>query len=247
MRILDRQVVVFLGDSITQHLAAVNDWMETQTDGLPPIGTSVCVERHEHRGWTAILANRIHLSYAERRIRYVNAGLGGHSSRQMSARFEADVLAHRPHRLFLSAGVVEVRRMYQPDRAQDRVSLDEYVHNLTMMITRAQDSNIQVVLLEPTPHARPVTDGLPEVTLEEVNTLTRQYATAMRQVAQNTGVGFVPLFETFVDMERRLGSEASLYADEVHLGALGDLLYSELVYQYLDTEQPHHSDYVRIS
>jgi len=56
------------------------------------------------------------------------------------------------------------------------------------------------------------------------------------QVARNLGVGFVPLFETFLDMERRLAGEASLYADEVHLGALGDLLYSQLVYQYLDSQ-----------
>ena len=233
MRFLHGQLVAFLGDSITEHLVAVNDWMETQADGLPPVGTSVCVDRHEHRGWTAILANRIHLSYPERRVRYINAGIGGNSSRQMLARLEADILAHRPQWLLLSAGVVEVRRTYQPDRAQDRVSLDEYVDNLTTMTTGALHSDIQVVLLEPTPHTRPVKDGPPHVTLEEVNNLTRQYATAMMQVARNVGVGFVPLFEKFLDVERRLAGEASLFADEVHLNARGDLLYSQLVYEYL--------------
>ena len=86
MRFLDGQLVVFMGDSITQYLVAVNDWMETQTDGLPPVGTRVCIDRHENRGWTEILANRIHLAYPERQIRYLNAGIGGHSSRQMLAR-----------------------------------------------------------------------------------------------------------------------------------------------------------------
>jgi lysophospholipase L1-like esterase len=236
MRILDDQRVAFLGDSITEHLVAVNDWMETQTDGLPAVGTQVRVDRHEHRGWTALLSNRLRLGYPERRIRYSNAGIGGHSSRQMLARFDADILAHRPHWLLLSAGVVEVRRTYQPDRAQDRVPLEEYVSNLTLMTIRALQANIQVVLLEPTPHAHTVTDGPPGVTLKDVNNLTRQYATALRQVAQNTGAGFVPLFEMFLDMERSLAGEASLYADEVHLGPLGDLLYSQLVYQYLEAE-----------
>ena len=234
MRILDGQLVAFLGDSITQHPVAVSDWMETQTDGLPPVDTSVRVDRHEHRGWTAMLANRIHLAYPERRIRYINAGIGGHSSRQMSVRFETDILTHQPQWLLLSAGVVEVRRTYQSDRAPDRVPLTEYVANLTAMTTRALDSNIQAILLEPIPHLRPVTDGPPEVTLQEVNNLTCQYAEAMAQVSQNLGVGFVPLFETFLDMEHRLTGDASLYADEVHLGPMGDLLYSELVYQYLD-------------
>ena len=235
MRILDGQLVAFLGDSITQHLVAVSDWMETQTDGLPPVGASICVDRHEHRGWTAVLANRIHLTYPKRRIRYRNAGIGGNNSRQMLARFETDILAHNPDWLLLSAGVVEVRRTYQPDRASDRVPLDEYLANLSAMTTQALDSNIQVILLEPTPHLRPVTEGPPEVTLEDVNNLTRQYANAMMQVAQNMGVGIVQLFETFFDIEHRLEGEASLYADEVHLGPLGDLLYSQLVYQYLDS------------
>ena len=234
MRILDGQSVAFLGDSITQHPVAVSDWMETQTDGLPPVGTSVVVNRHENRGWTHQLANRIRLAYPERRIRYRNAGIGGHSSRQMLARFEADILAHRPHWLLLSAGVVEVRRMYQQDRAQDCVPLDEYTANLTLMTDKALSTDIQVILLEPTPHLRPVTDSPAEVTLEEVNSLTRQYAKAMAQVAQRLEVGFVPLFEMFLSMERRLTGEASLYADEVHLSSLGDLLYSQVVYQYLD-------------
>ncbi len=236
MRILDSQLVVFLGDSITEHLVAVNDWMETQTDGLPTIGTQVYVDRHENRGWTAMLANRIQLAYPGRRIRYVNEGIGGNSSRQMLARFEADVLARYPQWLFLSAGVVEVRRTYQPDRASERVPLDEYVVNLTMMISRALKAGTQVILLEPTPHARPVTDGLPEVTLQDVNDLTRQYALVMMQVAQETEVGFVPLFEKFLEVEYRLASQASLYADEVHLNARGDLLYSQIVYQYLDSQ-----------
>lgn len=235
MRFQDGQLVAFLGDSITQHLVAVSDWMETQTDGLPPVGSTVCVDRHEHRGWTAMLANRIHLAYPERRIRYLNAGIGGHSSRQMSSRFDADILAHHPHWLLLSAGVVEVRRNYQPDHASERVPLDEYVSNLTIMITRAVDANMQVILLEPTPHAHPLTDGPHEVTLEDVNNLTRQYASAMRQVAQEMGVGFVPLFDEFLRIEQHLGNDASLYADEVHLSAPGDLLYSQLVYQYLDS------------
>jgi lysophospholipase L1-like esterase len=236
MRILDGQLVAFLGDSITQHLVAVSDWMETQTDGLPPVGATVCVDRHENRGWTAMLANRIYLAYPERRIQYLNAGIGGHSSRQMSARFEADILAHHPQWLLLSAGVVEVRRVYQPDREHERVPLDEYVSNVTTMTSKALKAAIQVILLEPTPHARSVTEGPPEVTLGEVNTLTRQYATAMKQVAQKIGVGFVSLFDPMLSIESRLGGGASLYADEVHLGPRGDLLYSQLVFEYLDQE-----------
>jgi lysophospholipase L1-like esterase len=236
MRIMDGELVAFMCDSITEHLVAVSDRMETQTDGLPPVGKQVCVDRYEHCGWTAMLANLIYLSYPECRIRYINAGIGGNSSRQMLARFDADILAHSPQWLLLSAGVVEVRRTYQPDRESERVPLNEYVINLTMMISRALKAGTQVILLEPTPHACPVTGSPPEVTLQDVHNLTREYSAAMAQVAQEMRVGFVPLFEKMLRIEHRLASEASLYADEVHLNARGDLLYSQLIYQYLDAD-----------
>lgn len=153
----------------------------------------------------------------------------------MVARFDADILTHQLQWLLLSAGVVEVRRIYQPDRASEVVLLDEYGANLKLMISRARNIGAQVILLEPTSHARPVAGGPPEVTLQDVNNLTRQYAMAMKQVAQEKRVGFVPLFDTMLLIEQRLAGEASLYADEVHLNARGDLLYSQLVCQYLES------------
>ena len=45
MKFLDGQLVTFLGDSITQHLVAVSDSMETQTYGLPPVDASIIVDR----------------------------------------------------------------------------------------------------------------------------------------------------------------------------------------------------------
>lgn len=235
MRIQDGQLVVFMGDSITEHPVAVSDAMETQTEDLPPVGAQVRVDRHEHRGWTTILTDRIQLAHPEHRIRYVNSGIGGNSSRQMLARFDADVLAHRPQWLLLSAGVVDVRRTYQPARKSEAVPLEEYAANLARMVARALDVGAQVILLEPTPHARPVTGGAPGATLQDVNASTRQYAQAMRRVAEETEVGFVPLFDTLLRTEQRLADSASLYADEVHLNARGDLLYSQLVYQHLES------------
>jgi hypothetical protein len=75
------------------------------------------------------------------------------------------------------------------------------------------------------------------VTVEDVNILTHRYATAMRRVAQDMGVGFVSLFDEFRRIEQALSGNGSLYADEVHLNATGDLLYSQLVFAYLGSEK----------
>jgi lysophospholipase L1-like esterase len=235
MRIQDRDLVAFLGDSITEHLVAVSDPLETQSDDLPAIGSQVRVQRYEHRGWTATLAARIAISYPERRIRYLNAGIAGHSSRQMLARLDADVLRHRPQWLLLSAGVVDVRRHFQPDRQSEVVPLPEYVANLTELVSRSLSSGARVILLEPTPHAAPVARAQASVTLQEVHAHTRLYAQAMAQVAAATGVDFVPLFAALLSTQERLPADTSLYADDVHLNARGDLLYSQLVFQALDS------------
>ncbi len=235
MQITDGQLVVFLGDSLTEHAVAVSDAMETQTADLPPVGTPVPVDRYEHRGWTALLTALVSLTYPERRIRYLNAGRGGDTSRLLVARLEADALAHHPQWLLLSAGVVDVRRSFQPARASEAVPLDEYTANLATMIRPAQQAGTSVILLEPTPHVRPPTGAPPEVTLQQVNTLTERYAAAMAQVARETGAGFVSLFEQFQLMQAAMIAQGmSLYADEVHLNLMGDLFYARLVYAHLD-------------
>lgn len=233
MRIFDGQRVVFLGDSITEHRVAVSDCMESQSEDLPPVGAQVRVDRHERRGWAARLAQRICIAYPQRRIQYHNAGVAGDSSRCMLARFEADVIAQKPQWLFLSAGVCDVRRCFQPDRQNDAVSIEEYIANLTSMTGRARQLGAEVVLLEPTPHARPVAGAPPEVTLHDVHARTRTYAAAMRQVAHDHNVGFVELFDELLNLEQKLAGYSSIYADEVHLNETGDLLYSELVFNYL--------------
>ncbi len=238
MQFANGQLVVFLGDSLTEHAVAVSDAMETQTADLPPIGASVPVERYEHRGWTALLSALISLAHPERRIRYLNAGRGGDTSRLMLARLETDALAHRPQWLLLNVGVVDVRRSFQPARASEAVPLDEYTTNLATMTRWAQQRGVSIVFLEPTPHIRPPTGAPPDVTVEEVNVLTQRYAAAMAQVARQTSVGFVALFEHFQRMQATMVAQSmSLYADEVHLNLLGDLLYAQLVCAYLDNQQ----------
>jgi len=235
MRIEDQQLVIFFGDSLTEHPVAVSDSMETQVDELPPVGSQARVDRHEHRGWTAWLMALATIGYPQRSIRYENAGRGGDTSRHMLARLASDVLNHRPDWILLSAGVVDVRRTFQPARASEAVSLEEYAANLTAMIRQIQTAGAKVVLLEPTPHVRPPTGALPEVTVGEANALTRRYAAAMMKIARENEAIFIPLLETFERIETQIaGRPSSLHADEIHLNSVGDLLYAQLVYAALD-------------
>lgn len=201
MRISDGQLVVFFGDSLTEHPVAVSDAMETQTDDLPPVGAQVRVDRHEQRGWTTLLMALVSVGYPQRAIRYLNAGRGGDTSRHMLARLDTDVLAHHPNWLLLSAGVVDVRRTFQPARASEAVSLDEYAANISTITRRAQTAGARVILLEPTPVFRAPIGAPAETMVEAVNALMWRYGAAMAKAAEENRAGFVPLFETFRRIE----------------------------------------------
>jgi lysophospholipase L1-like esterase len=232
----DGDLIAFAGDSITEHLVAVSGAMETQVAELPPVGSAVRVDRHENRGWASLLIGHITIAFPDLNLRFLNAGRGGDTSRLLLGRLTSDVLVHRPAWCLLSVGVVDVRRTFQPDRSDEAVALDEYRANLLEITNRLQGAGSQVVLLEPTPHSRPPTGADDNVTTEDVNRLTATYAEAMSRIADLCGVSMVRLLQPLLDLESRLRARSpsgSIYADEVHLGPVGDLKYSQSVFEFL--------------
>ena len=229
-------MIAFVGDSITEHLVAVSDAMENQIDDLPPVASTVRVDRHEKRGWVALLISRITIEYPDREVRFLNAGHGGQTSRLLLQRFQDEVVAHTPNWCLVSAGVVDVRRSFQPERAEEAVPLEEYRSNLRTVTRNLVDAGARVILLEPTPHSRPPTGATRDLEVGKVNETTLSYAAAMAEIAADCGAGFVPLYRPVFELERRLNarsSPATLYADEVHFNAMGDLFYSEAVFSFL--------------
>jgi lysophospholipase L1-like esterase len=232
----DGDLIAFAGDSITEHLVAVSDAMETQVVELPSVGSNVRVDRHESRGWASLLIGLITIAFPDLNLRFLNAGRAGDTSRILLARLSSDVVVHLPAWCLLSVGVVDVRRTFQPDRSDEAVALDEYRSNLLEITKRLQGAGSQVVLLEPTPHSRPPTGAGETVTTEDVNLLTASYAEAMSQIADLCGVSMVRLCQPLVELESRLIARTpseSIYADEVHLGPVGDLKYSQSVFEFL--------------
>ena len=232
-------LVVFAGDSLTEHLVAVSEAMETQMADLPEVGSMVRVDRHENRGWVDLLVARITIRQPGNELRFLNAGRGGDTSRLLLERLSNDVLIHRPDWCLISIGLVDVRRSFQPERAAEAVPLEEYRANLRKITRQLQENDVRVLLLEPTPHSRPPTGADKNIELRAVNEATQTYGAAMAEVASECRVGLVRLFEPVARLERRLSaksSPATLYADEVHLNRIGDFLYSQLVFDWLSND-----------
>jgi lysophospholipase L1-like esterase len=229
-------LIAFAGDSIVEHLVAVSDAMETQVAELPAAGANATVDRHEHRGWVELLAARLSIAVPDLGLRYLNCGRGGDTSRLLLERLERDVLVHQPRWCCLAVGVVDVRRNFQPELRNQAVSVDEYTSNLQSMTRQLREAGASVVLLEPIPHSGPPSGAPPEVSVVDVNYLTATYARGLRHVATECGAEWVELYRPFLRLETRFSDRTppqTMYADEIHLNPLGDMHYSQLVFDAL--------------
>jgi lysophospholipase L1-like esterase len=108
------------------------------------------------------------------------SAIGGESSTQGAARFERDVLDHRPDLVTIDYAL--------NDRA---LGVDAARRNLAAMVDAAQERGIPVLLLTPTPDQRADLDD-PQDPLD-------QQATMIRALAADKGVGLVDSLQAFED------------------------------------------------
>ncbi len=82
----DGQTLLFIGDSITDC---------GRRGAEAPLGN----------GYVRLFAELANARFPERRVRYINKGIGGNRVTDLAARWRDDVLYHRPHRLSVKIGI----------------------------------------------------------------------------------------------------------------------------------------------
>jgi lysophospholipase L1-like esterase len=114
----DGEKVAFLGDSITaQGWDFPGGYVKLTAAGLQTLGVKIVP---------------------------IPAGVGGNTSQDMLARFQADVLAKKPDWVTISCGVNDV--WHNPGG----VPLDAYEKNITSMVDQAQAAGIKVLIMTAT-------------------------------------------------------------------------------------------------
>ncbi|MBM3471801.1 MAG: SGNH/GDSL hydrolase family protein [Armatimonadetes bacterium] len=174
-------------------------------DRLVCLGDSITADPH---GYVA-MAQQV-LSLSRPGITVINAGVPGETAANMAARFDSDVLAHRPSWVTISAGGNDAVR---------QIPLAEYERALQDMIGAARSAGARVGLCTPTPFEPQFTDA----PVDRVNALIAQYAAWVAQAATEHDLLLIPMHETF-----RLVQEASdpadparLTQDGVHMSPMG--------------------------
>lgn len=167
-------------------------------------------------------------------IDVINAGISGHKSNDMLARFQRDVLDKKPQLVTISVGVNDVWHGFyenHPDGDGPRgVPLDEYTRNVEEMVQRAQSAGVRVVLLS--------TTVIHEDLANRENAKLVAYNAALRDIARKHGAEFIDLqkpFHALIRAYRSTGARDDLLTvDGVHMNPLGNRVMANTILTGLD-------------
>lgn len=200
----DVKTIVTLGDSITQGGAAPGGYvwrLQKYLDALYP-----------------------------NEIKIINSGISGHKSTDMSARFQRDVLDHKPDLVTISVGVNDVWHGFYDNHPEGDgprgVDIETYRQKVTGMVEAAQAQGIRVVIL--------TTTVIHEDLDNKENAKARAYNQALKEIAASHKCAFVNLFgacEKAIRAYRAVAGSAenALTTDGVHMNLAGNQLMAHVI------------------
>lgn len=148
-------------------------------------------------------------------VNVINTSIGGENSEEGAARFEEEVLNHRPDVLFIDYAL--------NDR---RIGLEKANGAWKEMITKAIELDIKILLLTPTPDQR--------VDLLEANNKLEQHTNQIVQMAKEHNIGLIDSYTIF---KQRLldGDNISDFMSQVnHPNKAGHELVAKEILKYFE-------------
>jgi lysophospholipase L1-like esterase len=180
--------------------------------------------------WTSLVGERLRGSFPELRIKSVNRGISGETTRMGLERFPADVQESAPDVMTLQFGLNDCN-CWETDRGLPRVSERAFTANLTEMVTRARHFGAREIVMQ-TNHRTLRRAPLPSGEVyEDANA---RYSELLREVAYETRSALCdirPIFEPFDDAE--LEQMLVPAPDLLHLSEAGNAVYADAVYPFV--------------
>lgn len=161
--------------------------------------------------------HRLHVGLAKRFphavINVVVTAIGGENSEQGAARFEKDVLTHRPDVVTIDYGL--------NDR---RLGLERARKSWVTMIELAKAKGIKVLLLTPTPDL--------SAKLDDENDPLNQHAKQIRELAREHGTGLVDSLAAFQTFAKSDGDISTLMSQRNHPNEKGHELVARALLKW---------------
>jgi lysophospholipase L1-like esterase len=202
MRFEKGDKVVFIGDSITD------------CGRSRPLGEGLSSAFGD--GWVRNVAALMNAVHPELRLRAVNMGTGGDTSRNLRDRWETDVLGLSPDWVSVMIGVNDVWRQFDmPQLVEAGVPLDEYKAILKGLVERTVPKVKGVILMTPF-FLEPNRQDPMRARLDE-------YGQTVRDLAREHGLVLV---DAQAAMDRFLRHHHSSFIgwDRVHVDATGNMI-----------------------
>lgn len=138
MKLQPNTKFVLIGDSITD--AGRDPSGEATPWGAPGHG----------RGYVGLVEAWLGATRPQDHIRLINRGTGGHTVRELKARWQTDVLDLKPDWVSIMIGVNDVWRQFDtPLRPEGHVPIGEYARTLEELVTRTRPHVSGLVLATP--------------------------------------------------------------------------------------------------
>ncbi len=128
-KVANGEKVLFTGDSITD---------AGRRAEFAPYG----------RGYVGKVIELVTAKYPDRRITWVNTGIGGHAVRELWPRWQEDVIAHQPDWLSVMVGINDAHRFLKSE-PQNKIDVAEYEDTYRKTLTAAREkTSARLVLME---------------------------------------------------------------------------------------------------
>jgi lysophospholipase L1-like esterase len=202
LNLQDGDSIVFLGDSITHQ----------------------CL-------YTQYVEDYFYTRFPKLRLKFHNAGVGGARAWDALERFDRDVAAYKPKYVTVLLGMND--GSYQP--YNDAV-FQTYRADMQKLIVRLKEIGATPILMTPTMYdaraARAGTRPAPAERLEFYNSTLAYYGAWLREVAVESGFGFVDMYGPLnnITLEQRKSEPAfTLIRDAVHPDAPGQVVMAAAI------------------
>ena len=186
--------LLFVGDSIT-------DCGRDRESGGTDLGA----------GYVAQVQALLGAHHPESKLRFLNTGISGNRVTDLEARWEVDVLAHKPDWVSVMVGINDVWRQFDNPLAE-QVSLEAYSEKLEALIERTWSEVEGIIVMSP---------FFLETNVEEpMRAMMDSYGAAARAIAERNGLRFVDVQAAF-DAWLAHNHTSQLCGDRVHPNAVG--------------------------
>lgn len=179
------------------------------------------------RGYISLFDAMAQVDHPEWRLRVVNMGIDGNTSRDLLVRWESDVNALHPDITAVLIGINDVWRQFDsPFQSESQVLPDEYAENLRQIAHQQTQNAYQMLFLSPF-----FLEPNPE---DPMRVCMDVYRSIMRTIAEESGIPFVDLQEAFARVLQNF-YPGYLTWDRVHPNEVGQLVIARQLMQMMES------------